>query len=49
VLHEELGSLFDTAFNFGVTGFGWHEVAALTAVVKFDSIDIDTFTEQFAV
>lgn len=49
MFHEELGSLFDTTFNFSVTGFGWHEMATLTTVVKFDSIDIDTFTDQFAV
>ena len=49
MFHEELSSLFNTAFNFGSTGFGGHEIAALTTAVQLDSIDINAFACQFAV
>jgi hypothetical protein len=48
VTEEELLSPFHTAFDLGAALWGWHEMAAFTALIEFDAVDIDTFAGQLA-
>jgi len=43
-----LSSSLDAAFDLGLSLWGGHEMAALSALIQFDAVDIDAFTGEFA-
>ena len=48
VLKEEFSSFFDTTFDLGSSLCGGHEVAACSALIEFDAVDIDAFAGELA-
>ena len=41
VFKEEFSSFFDTTFDLGLSLGGGHEMAAFSALIEFDAVDID--------
>jgi len=48
VVEEELSPSLDTTFDLGLSFWGGHEMAALSALIQFDAVDIDAFTGKLA-
>ena len=45
---EEFSSRFDATFDLGSPGWGGHEMAAFSALIEFDAIDIDASAGELA-
>ena len=45
---EELSSFLHAAFDLGFTLWGGHEMAASSALIEFNAIDIDTSAGELA-
>ena len=48
VFKEEFSSFFDTAFDLGLSRWGGHEMAAFSALIEFDAVDIDASAGELA-
>jgi hypothetical protein len=48
VFKEEFSSFFDTAFDLGLSLWGGHEMAAFSALIELDTIDIDASAGELA-
>ena len=48
VLEEEFSSFFDTTIDLGLPLWGGHEVAAFSALIEFDAVDIDASACELA-
>jgi hypothetical protein len=45
---EEFSSLFDAAFDLGLSVWSGHEMATFPALIEFDVVDIDASAGEFA-
>ena len=45
---EEFSSLFDTTFDLGLPFWGGHEMAAFSALIEFDAVDINASAGELA-
>ena len=48
VFKEEVFSFFDTTFDLGLSLWGGHEMAAFSALIEFDAVDIDASAGELA-
>ena len=48
VFKEEFSSFFDTTFDLGLSRWGGHEMAAFSALIEFDAVDIDASAGELA-
>jgi len=45
---EEFSSFFDTTCDLGLSLWGGHEMAAFSALIEFDAVDIDASACELA-
>jgi len=45
---QEFFSLFNTTFNLGLSLGGGHEMAAFSALIEFDAVDVDASAGELA-
>ena len=45
---KEFSSLFDAAFDLGLSVWSGHEMAAFPALIEFDAVDIDASAGELA-
>ena len=48
VVKEEVSSFLHAAFDLGLTLWGGHEMATMSALIEFHAIDIDTTAGELA-
>lgn len=48
VVQEDVSSFLHAAFDLGFALWGGHEVAAMSALIEFHAIDIDTTAGELA-